>query len=164
MLTNEHNNAHNKNTQLNSHMHTLWPHGSLTTPTAQPLWWFVYNRTETTLAWTLWRKKKTRERERERVTSISANRRNPGRRWPRLTAKKQRPQTTCNRIKYMNVLQSKYMSIPTGHVMNRRFSRPKSKSAQPKGRRFPSRRSSRCWCVWLRLRGCQICARLPCEN
>lgn len=42
----------------------------------------------------------------------------------------------------MNVLQPKYMSIPTGHFINRRFFR--SKSAQPKGRWFPSRRSSRC--------------------
>ena len=57
------------------------------TATARPLALFVYNRTATTLAWTLWRKKK-RDRARERVTSISANRRNPGRRWPRLTAKK----------------------------------------------------------------------------
>lgn len=34
------------------------------------------------------------------------------------------------------------MSIPTGHFSNRRFLRPKSKSAQPKGRWFPCRRST----------------------
>ncbi|KAM3625982.1 uncharacterized protein V6R79_020816 [Siganus canaliculatus] len=56
------------------------------------------------------------------------------------------PQTTCKRIKDINVLQSIYKSIPTGHFIIRRSFRPKSKSAQPKGRRIPFRRSSRCLC------------------
>lgn len=37
------------------------------------------------------------------------------------------------KFKFMDVLQFKYMSIPTGHFSNRRFLRPVSKSAQPNG-------------------------------
>lgn len=46
--------------------------------------------------------------------------------------------------KVWGALRLKNMSIPTGHFIIRRFSRPISKSAQPKGRWHPARYSNRC--------------------